>query len=433
MKKNSKKNERRALIGALCLAAVIAGGSTFAWFTSKDEVTNRLTASANYGVSIVEDFTPPEDWLPGQKINKDVSAVNTGNVDAYVRLAILNDLKVNVKGSGADVTSNATALPAAPTDEAFVELNLTAVDGTAQTATANAVAKTANSVSTLQAGGTLIWTPAGGKAPTNAQNIPSGDDVSTGADDYDGSAQFTPTDPGLYIFKRTVYEGANSDEVKYSGYFFDGTKYYALETEPNTVYINGITVTDADNDGVPESVSGVKLATTKDITVSNTDTAAPKLIGIKWYKGAVGETGDADANKVAAGDTTATWIQLSYEGVTGEPILIDIELATGWATNWTYIQTNNDPKVDDKNDFGYFYYNDIVKAGYTTPKLIDSVTLDSAVTQDAYNDLVYDLSVVLDSVQIAKNEDQTNYTNDTIKTWRSGASVSAGTGKPTWN
>ncbi|MBP0986838.1 MAG: hypothetical protein J6S92_00960, partial [Oscillospiraceae bacterium] len=160
--KNSKKNETRVLIASLSIAAVAVAGATFAWFTSKDEVTNRLTASANYGVSIVEDFTPPEDWLPGQKINKDVSAVNTGNVDAYVRLAILNDLTVNVKGSGAAVASNATSLPAAPTDEVFVELNRTAVEGADQNANANAVDKTPNSVSTLQAGGTLIWTPAGG-------------------------------------------------------------------------------------------------------------------------------------------------------------------------------------------------------------------------------------------------------------------------------
>lgn len=443
MKKNSKKNERRALIGALCLAAVIAGGSTFAWFTSKDEVTNRLTASANYGVSIVEDFTPPEDWLPGQKINKDVSAVNTGNVDAYVRLAILNDLKVNVKGSGADVASNATVRPTAPTDEEFVELNLTAVEGSDQSATANAVGKVPNSVSTLQAGGTLVWTPDGAVQPTDVQNVSAGDDVTNTDPDYDETDQFKPTKTGLYLFRRTVYEGTGSNEVKYSGYFYDkdANKYFALETEEGTIYAAGTFTTYAEGEtGAPEnpteilkSVSGVKLATTKDISVSNTDTAAPKLIGIKWYKGAVGETGDADANNVAAGNTAATWIQLSYEGVTGEPILIDIELASDWATNWTYIQTNNDPKVDDKNDFGYFYYNDIVKAGYTTPKLIDSVTLDSAVTQDAYNDLVYDLSVVLDSVQIAKNEDQTNYTNDTIKTWQSGASVNAGTGKPTWN
>ena len=79
-KKNTR--ERRALVGALCTAAVIVAGSTFAWFTSQDEVTNRLTASADYGVTIAENFTPPNNWVPGQTINKDVSAVNTGNVDA---------------------------------------------------------------------------------------------------------------------------------------------------------------------------------------------------------------------------------------------------------------------------------------------------------------------------------------------------------------
>ncbi|MBR1393054.1 MAG: BsaA family SipW-dependent biofilm matrix protein, partial [Ruminococcus sp.] len=87
--KNRSSKDKRILIASLLVAATILAGSTFAWFTSKDEVTNRLTAAADYGVSIVEDFTPPEDWLPGQEINKDVSIVNTGNIDAYVRVAIL--------------------------------------------------------------------------------------------------------------------------------------------------------------------------------------------------------------------------------------------------------------------------------------------------------------------------------------------------------
>ncbi|MBR1458692.1 MAG: BsaA family SipW-dependent biofilm matrix protein, partial [Oscillospiraceae bacterium] len=84
-KKKRSSRDTRILIGALLIAGVIAGGSTFAWFTSKDEVTNRLSASADYNVSIAEDFTPPEEWVPGQTINKDVGAVNTGNIDALVR------------------------------------------------------------------------------------------------------------------------------------------------------------------------------------------------------------------------------------------------------------------------------------------------------------------------------------------------------------
>lgn len=429
-KTNKKRNskDRRIAIASIIVAGMIVAGSTFAWFTSKDEVTNRLTAHADYGVSIVEDFTPPEDWTPGQKINKDVSAVNTGNVDAYVRLAILNDLQLNVKGAGAAVVSNAAALPSVPAGEkGFVELNFTAENAEAATGDANAVKKNPNEVSTLQAGGTLVVKAGVPVKPTDAQNVSAGDDVSTGADDYDGEDQFKPDANGLYLFKRTVYEEATGNVTKYSGYFYADDKYYALETEPGTVYSTA-TVTEG-TDGIVTAVSDVKLATTKDVTIKNTDTATDNLIDIKWYSTAMGaET----ATTTTAGASDAKWIQLTYEAVTGDPIKLDIELASDWATNWTYVQTNNDPKVDDKNDFGYFYYNAVLPAGNTTPKLIDSVTLDSTVTQDAYNDLVYDLSVVLDSVQVTKNEDQAQYTNDTIKTWIPNATVNTTDGKPTW-
>ncbi|MBQ1464951.1 MAG: hypothetical protein IIZ18_09085, partial [Ruminococcus sp.] len=85
---NTKKKtarEKRVLVASLLVAAVMVGGSTFAWFTSRDEVTNRLSASAAYNVTIAETFTPPEEWVPGQEVNKDVFAVNTGNIDALVK------------------------------------------------------------------------------------------------------------------------------------------------------------------------------------------------------------------------------------------------------------------------------------------------------------------------------------------------------------
>jgi len=75
-RKPHEQRRKRAIILFAC--------QSFAWFTSKDEVTNRLTASSDYGVSIVESFTPPKMWVPGQEINKDVYAVNTGSIDAFV-------------------------------------------------------------------------------------------------------------------------------------------------------------------------------------------------------------------------------------------------------------------------------------------------------------------------------------------------------------
>lgn len=128
-KKKKSAKQRRVLIVALIVAVAIVAASTFAWFSSKDEVTNRLTASANYNVSIVEDFQPPADWLPGQTINKDVAAVNTGNVDAFVRmwldgkLRLLNETAVANEPSVTDATVVPSGL-AAVTDADKIKLGL---------------------------------------------------------------------------------------------------------------------------------------------------------------------------------------------------------------------------------------------------------------------------------------------------------------------
>lgn len=63
-KKKKSAKQKRVLIGSVVVAVAIVAGSTFAWFSSKDEVTNRLTASADYNVSIVEDFQPPRRLAP---------------------------------------------------------------------------------------------------------------------------------------------------------------------------------------------------------------------------------------------------------------------------------------------------------------------------------------------------------------------------------
>jgi len=415
--KKSKK-ENKVLIAALGVAAVTVAGSTFAWFTSKDEVTNRLSASASYGVSIAEDFTPPEDWTPGQEINKDVSAVNTGNVDAFVRVGLLHDATLTVKGDGVTVPADDAALAAAD-KSTWVELK-TSASSTAGSAAGGNATNNANEVTLLQAGGTLVV--AGGQAvsPSDAWNVRSGDSTNP---DYSGAGQFDPAvtktvaDPtktyaqqygsGLYIFKRNT-----SDGVKYSGYYYDkdADKFYELEQEPGTVYIanlaaDAITETDA---GVVTLAAGaldnVKLAATKKVEIKNG--GATPAFAITWMK---------DNTTVAAADKSdATMIRLTYAGditsganAASDDVVIDIKLATGWNTNWTYKAATSD-KVDGTNDVGYFFYNKLLAPGATSEKLVDSVTLNSDVTQEAYKDLVYDLTVVLDSIQASPNEAKTN-------------------------
>ena len=135
MKNNakSKKNDKKLLVGSAAVAAMVVAGATFAWFTSQDEVTNRLSAEADYKVSITESFTPPEDWTPGQEINKDVSAVNTGNIDSLVNLTFGHSFTVTGKGTPIKVSAAATA-----------DL-------------ANAVEITADEAKAAQAGGYIIY------------------------------------------------------------------------------------------------------------------------------------------------------------------------------------------------------------------------------------------------------------------------------------
>ncbi|MCD8095943.1 MAG: BsaA family SipW-dependent biofilm matrix protein [Ruminococcus sp.] len=169
---NKKKNakQKRALVASVILAALIAIGGTFAWFTSEDTVVNELSASSSYGVSITEDFTPPEQWTPGQTITKEVAAVNTGNVAAFVKVELTDTLSLTYESTSTDI-------PSANGSDTYVTL-------------------TSDEVTSLQAGGQLVY--AAGETIT---------DNTVSSEDY------TPSTTGLYVFERS--------DGTYVGYYYD--------------------------------------------------------------------------------------------------------------------------------------------------------------------------------------------------------------------
>lgn len=297
---NKKKTSRqkRTLIGAVCVAAVIMAGSTFAWFTSQDEVTNRLTASADYGVSIVEDFTPPKDMTPGQEVTKTASVVNTGNIDAFVRVALENYLKITTYSTAATATATPTAVyynddltkwsatagsgktqdtnltssnyayiaynglvtnPTITNDKVKVTSGSIAADGTdtalvklnrTPSVTATDGVLTPDEVTTLQAGGQLVVAASNG-LPVPEQVVQSGDYISTEGltyGEYNDNGEFLPKETGLYLFRRTAYGTSTGNKIgeadsnyEYSGYYYvksnDGAgkgTYYALATKYDT-------------------------------------------------------------------------------------------------------------------------------------------------------------------------------------------------------
>lgn len=191
----NKKN-KKVLVASAILAAMIVASSSFAWFTSKDEVVNRLTAENKYAVTVTEDFTPPSNWIPGQVVKKEAGAINTGNIDAFVKLTLSNEMALTTydtpKGLDAfkaDVANNPNK---------YVTLS-------------------PKEVTSLQAGCRLAC-----KAGTTVAEADKRTDTG-----------FVPTtgEAGLYIFERvTAYNDDGSVKtLTYSGYYFDGTdKYYSL-------------------------------------------------------------------------------------------------------------------------------------------------------------------------------------------------------------
>lgn len=79
-----KSKNKKVLAASVILAAMIVASSSFAWFTSQDEVVNKLSATNGYSVTIVEDFTPPTNWVPGQTVDKAVRVMSCNFQYLYI-------------------------------------------------------------------------------------------------------------------------------------------------------------------------------------------------------------------------------------------------------------------------------------------------------------------------------------------------------------
>lgn len=70
------------LAGLLALCCI---GGVFAYWTQELLVHNEFQ-TARYDTKIEEKFIPPDDWKPGQEVNKDVWVSNQGTVPAFIKV-----------------------------------------------------------------------------------------------------------------------------------------------------------------------------------------------------------------------------------------------------------------------------------------------------------------------------------------------------------
>ena len=375
-------------------------------------------------------------------INKDVSAVNTGNVDAFVRMWLEGEMSVMKKLPIASTTaipnSIADKLGLHETTENSTMYNLGfkfydndkkyyKVLGTTERTNPDLNGTNAatddndySEVKSVQAGSYLVYAPTDAKWYYTAEqqteivnkngenamvakdkiidskNITAGEgepyvDALLNVDSNCpiDSDTFTPVTPGLYIFRRNVaLEVANTaDAYEYSGYVFDGTNYFALcnDKEGNSDYTlpsGAVTITEYTE---PQKEP---LTYTLDMTKIKLYTAFETIVSnddLTW-------TYTEDDTKLTA----------TYNGGTDDTdddISIDIALDNIGTTGetWTCIAATE--------KMATFYYNNDVEAGDSTAKLVDSVTLSKDTKQEAFIAFDFDLNVFLESVQITKNED----------------------------
>lgn len=82
------ENKKKRTAIALCALAVASMvGATFAYWNQTSTIDNSFD-TGTFGSTIVEKFTPQEDWQPGQEVVKEVAVENTGDQDAIVRIKL---------------------------------------------------------------------------------------------------------------------------------------------------------------------------------------------------------------------------------------------------------------------------------------------------------------------------------------------------------
>lgn len=378
MKKKRKSNlQRKVLTVSVILALLIIAGGTFAWFTSKDEVVNKLTAVNDYGVVISEDFTAPENWLPGQEVNKDVWALNTGSVDALVRMAFTSQIKLTYG------TDNYNWKQDFDGDTLDISGLLAGLAGKELIALSEAEAAELQLDKVLMLEGTQV----------NRET--------------EDASSFRPTNSGIYIY---TTEAEKEQLLKDAGFSFGGSTFGAY------LYL---TDTDAQSLANAEYGSGyyaIQLTRLKKAAVQPGVYAFSIEVAVPYVAERVEEIAESsltyDFTKI--NDAAEPSIAVSYE----DEIKINIRLAADWASNWNW---NEAEKA--------FYYKNSLKAGVTSEMLIDSVELDESVEGSEYRAFDYFLKVMLDSVQITADADGNETADTAPDTWGMQPAVSLTDGK----
>lgn len=91
MKKKIRRliKKKPNLFFVACIATILfVASATLAWFASTDAKENEFKTDFQFKVNLVDKFEPPTEFFPEQRVDKKVTAKNTGDLDAFVRVMV---------------------------------------------------------------------------------------------------------------------------------------------------------------------------------------------------------------------------------------------------------------------------------------------------------------------------------------------------------
>jgi alternate signal-mediated exported protein len=393
-RKEAKKKKKRAmLIATLGTAALIVGGLTFAWYSSRDSVTNTFKTSGNLKTVVVENFTPPTNWQPGVTTDKVVQVTNTGTIDAYTRVRfdeiltyykdtgekvqipnkVVEEESEESSGTGssgsAESETEATTLSAySATAVPYVEVDADAIDRTVDTW---------NSDENHNA-----WSN-GGYVKLVATNFTGDDDASKAL----ASLAATVPDGATIYVKRTFNGSQDSDkQLTENGYNYEFLGYY------DTGYV--VSSTNTTNSGTAATGTSAERVC-YEMIINPTFTDSQKV------------TTDSDTNNVVTHDYIPTALacyvkKATKETVTGPDIqkYVELEFNTNGKTNAS-IASKPVYQSDWYFNNGWYYYRGTIESGQSTTPLLNAVRFKDSVT-DVIN-ATYELTVISESTQATEN------------------------------
>ena len=109
---SSRKKRIIIAAGALAIVGIIAG--SLAYWNQTHVIENPFETGGKFSSTVIEHFTPEDDWQPGVEVNKTVQVENTGEQDIIIRV------KMDEKWVRKGATSPYKELTAVPDKEIYI-------------------------------------------------------------------------------------------------------------------------------------------------------------------------------------------------------------------------------------------------------------------------------------------------------------------------